>query len=254
MLQPFHGRIGTAGFESLQAPFPFSDHQRGESVPKDPRPFKVVIQAQRHPDSAGAFRGTVIRVTPVGGQGRPEEYTLAPGATPAEWVGFGESVFVEAQSLGAADALVHGAIFWGCDAPMVPTRRDVANLQRTTALDFATMSADGSNTAPAVTVPMQPDTKMLQVAAGPLTGGGAMVPVSLHVFGREAIPDAAGAQRLVELTQAGGLAVGPAIPGGSAFERIPIVPRQFDATLYMVIGFPAVGGGASSLQVWEELE
>ncbi len=173
---------------------------------------------------------------------------------PVEYIGTGESVLVEARSLGTTDALVHGAVMWDCDGNATPVRRNSTNLQRTTTLDFATMAADGSNTAPAVPVDLQNDAHALQIGARALVGGGAMVPVSLRLFGQEAVPDPGGVFGLIELTPAGGLAVGPAVPGGGAFVRIELVPGQFRATLYMVIGFPAVGGGASTMEVWEEIE
>jgi len=253
LLELFHKRTSGTVFTEGLAPFPFCQRE-GVAQPdqSNPRPFKVNVTAVQHPLSAGVYRGAEVRVTPVGGTGRAVTFTIAPTER-VEWCGTGISVLIEIRSLTAVDALVTGAVMWSTGGPATPNRRPVTRLQRSTTLSLAQAGADGAITQPAVAIEMQNDARALQFLAGPLTGGGAMVPVAVYVYGQTAIPDAAGAFHLVELTPAGGLVVGAGAPGGSAFARVPLVPGAFDQTLYQVVGFPGVGGGATELQVWEEV-
>ncbi len=243
MFETFRHSTQGVGFEEAVAPMPLRKYDPASGTYKcdEPVPFKVCLQAE--PATAGAYTGARVRITPLLGVGRPVMMTL--WNDPVEWTGVGQGVRVEVERIGPFPVILTGSVSADCPGLDV-SHEPVTNLARSNLLDFATATADNAITQPSAFTDCQEAVRAFAMDADALTFGGAMVPVSVTLWGRRTLDGAAVAL--------GTIVVGPGLPGGSAFLRIPVMRGMFDGTAYQAVGFPAVGGGQAQLDVWEEVD
>lgn len=239
---------GTAFLEvwHQQAPVDAAEQNRaGASLkPQSPVRWDLVIGAR--PTAPGAaYTGAHVRVTWLFGERQQRIYTL--DARPRRWRGHATAVLVEAALVEAGESVtLTGAGGWQCcpsaiwgAAPILGThlvaRKTLSFTQATTDAAIAGVGSLGA---------LQPEARRIMVTADALTGGGAMVPVTVRIFGRRFIGDA-------------WILIGEFVVGtGTASNNVlvDVVPGQLDELGYQVVGFPAAGGGSATLHAWEELD
>jgi hypothetical protein len=209
----------------------------------NPRPFVIQLQGARPDATAGAYSGAHVRITSY--LGEPREILIYLGTEARVWTSVTKGVKVEVRLENAANpATIRGAVSWG--GPYLPAQpRDVSSLAQRRALSFAQATADGailgfSATAQA-TISQACD--LVELTCNELTGGAAMVPVTLYLAGVR-ISDGA-------IVPLGSVTISPAVAtvNGGAYARFPIIPFEFSAIQYQVIGFPALNGGAATFQI-----
>jgi hypothetical protein len=206
-----------------------------------PRPFVIQLQGALPDGSSGTYSGADVRITSYLGENR-ESYIYL-GNEARVWTAVTKGVKVEVKRVDSGNpAVVRGAVSWGGDyLPAQP--RDVSSLVVKRALSYAQASTDSALTAFGASTSLPEAADLLELTCDQLAGGSAMVPVTLYVAGKR-ITDS-------KSILLGSVTVGPesSSVNGGTIKRFPIIPGEFSAVLYQVIGFPSSNGGAATFQI-----
>jgi len=210
---------------------------------ENPRPFVIQLQGALPDGSSGTYSGAHVRITSY--LGEPRQALLYLGNEARVWSGVTKGVKVEVRRVDAANpAVVRGAVSWG--GPYLPAQfRDVSSLVLKRTLSYTQANADTAITAFGNSTNISEACDLLELTANQLTGGAAMVPVTLYLAGVRTTDSAE--------IPLGSITVGPASAGvnGGDYARFPIIPAEFSGIKYQVIGFPTTNGGSATFQVME---
>ncbi len=237
--QPFNLALTSTSFDDGNvirvSPFFAGDPDRCNS----PVAFTLIAEVTTDP-SGLVHQGAHLRVRSIGGAAQPREIYLAD--QPRRWSGVCLAVQLAARLEIATDSLrLQGAVFWGEDASRVD---EVSNLAVRRTLSEAQATTDGALTGIGTLATVQSDVRRLAIHVDALSGGSAMVPVRVELYGRRFA-----GQAFVRI----GAFVVDATVGGSS-NLIFTMPGEFDQVGYRVFGFPGGGiGGSATMQVFEQL-
>lgn len=197
----------------------------------DPVPFVLVVGATAN---TGTNNGARIRVAGGVGAQQFREFTLDDRSR--RYSSRAISLTVEAQLVESGDdLLVSGGVAWDRDAGTETSPTFLTNLitRQTLSANVATVTSIGT---------LQREAMRLHAHADALSGGSAIVPVQVAIFGQRYIGST--------WTRLGGFVVANAEPGGDVME---FPPGQFNAVGWRVLGFPSANGGSATVFVTEEL-
>lgn len=221
----------------------------GTKRPQGPALWNIIAYAKAKAP-AGSYSGATFEVRASVGDGQQvRTYTL--GALARRWRGRATSIEVWAAATVADETLIFsgGATWLVCQpdgfggSPVLGT-----HLVGTKTLSYTQANSDSAIAAVASLGVSQEEARRFSITSGPLTGGSAMVPVTVIIYGRRFIGS--------EWVPLDSMVVTSGVGGGNAL-TIEVVPGQYDEIGYQVTGFAAAAvgvTGSATMHVWEELD
>jgi len=207
----------------------------------DAVPFNVILGGEASAAGNGNYSGARVRISGIIGE--RQERIIFLDDRPRRYAGRAVALQIEGLPLiGTETVRITGALTWAphADAEMSPVT--VSNLITRKTISLAQATTDSAITAQASLGALQREARAVSFHCEALAGGAGALAVQIRIFGR----------RFVDQSM---IRIGGIVPSDlqSGYERVVLVPGQFDQVDYQVVGFPAGDAYAATLFIHEEL-